>query len=165
MSDYRAEVVWERGDDDFLSGHYSRRHLMRFDGGAEVAGSASPQVVPVPLSDAAAVDPEEAFVAALASCHMLFFLSIAANRKFCVERYRDAAVGTMATNADGKLAMTEVTLRPVVEFSGERLPTQQELDRMHHRSHELCYIANSVRSEVRCVSQTLGAGDAAAEPR
>ncbi len=162
MSDYCAEIVWERGDDDFLSGRYSRRHLMRFDGGAEVAGSSSPHVVPVPLSDAGAVDPEEAFVAALASCHMLFFLSIATNRKFCVERYRDAAVGTMAKNADGKLAMTEVTLRPVIEFSGERLPTQQELDGMHHRSHELCYIANSVRSEVRCFSQTLSPRDSAA---
>ena len=155
MSEYRAEVIWERGDQDFLSNRYSRRHLLRFDGGAEVAGSSSPQVVPLPMSDAAAVDPEEAFVASLSSCHMLFFLSIAANRKFCVERYRDAAVGTMAKNAESKLAMTKVTLRPVVEFSAERRPTQQELDAMHHGAHEQCYIANSVRTEVRCESQAM----------
>ena len=155
MSEYSAEVLWERGDQDFLSGRYSRRHLLRFDGGAEVAASSSPHVVPLPMSDASAVDPEEAFVAALASCHMLFFLSIAASRKFTVERYRDAAVGTMAKNAEGRQAMTEVTLRPVVDFSGERMPTQQELDLMHHRSHELCYIANSVRTEVRCESQRI----------
>ena len=155
MSEYRAEVIWERGDQDFLSNRYSRRHLLRFDGGAEVAGSSSPQVVPAPGSDPACVDPEEAFVAALSSCHMLFFLSIAANRKFCVERYRDAAVGTMAKNAESKLAMTKVTLRPVVEFSAERRPTQQELDAMHHGAHEQCYIANSVRTEVRCESQAM----------
>ena len=155
MSEYRAEVIWERGDQDFLSNRYSRRHLLRFDGGAEVTGSSSPQVVPLPMSDASAVDPEEAFVASLSSCHMLFFLSISANRKFCVDRYRDAAVGTMAKNADGKLAMTEVSLRPVVDFSGDRRPTQQELDAMHHRAHEQCFIANSVKSEVRCQSQVL----------
>ena len=156
MSEYCAEVVWERrGDEDFLAGRYSRRHLLRFDGGAEVAGSASPHVVPVPYSDASAVDPEEAFVASLASCHMLFFLWIAVGRKYCVERYRDAAVGTMAMNAQGRLAMTEVTLRPVVEFSGDRLPTQDELDAMHHSAHEQCFIANSVKTEVRCIPQTL----------
>jgi organic hydroperoxide reductase OsmC/OhrA len=155
MSEYTAEVIWVRGEQDFLSGRYSRRHLLRFDGGAEVAGSSSPHVVPLPLSDAAAVDPEEAFVAALASCHMLFFLSIAASRRFCVERYRDGAVGTLAKNVDGRLAMTEVLLRPEVEFSGPRMPTQQELDDMHHRSHEQCFIANSVKTEVRVLSQRL----------
>ena len=155
MSEYSAEVLWERGDQDFLSGRYSRRHLLRFDGGAEVAASSSPHVVPLPMSDASAVDPEEAFVAALASCHMLFFLSIAANRKVDVARYRDTAIGVMGKNAEGREAMIEVTLRPVVDFSGARLPTQQELDRMHHRAHELCYIANSVRTEVRCESQRM----------
>lgn len=155
MSEYSAEVIWERGDQDFLAGRYSRRHLLRFDGGAEVAGSSSPHVVPLPMSDASAVDPEEAFVASLSSCHMLFFLAIAANRKFCVDRYRDAAVGTMAKNAEGRLAMSEVTLRPVVGFSGEHLPTQQEYEAMHHRAHEQCYIANSVRTDVRVELQPL----------
>ncbi|HEX7440957.1 MAG TPA: OsmC family protein [Caldimonas sp.] len=157
MSEYSAEVIWVRGAQDFLSGRYSRRHLLRFDGGAEVAGSSSPHVVPLPLSDASAVDPEEAFVAALASCHMLFFLSIAASRKFCVERYRDGAVGTLAKDADGKLAMTEVVLRPQVEFSGLPMPTptQRELDAMHHSAHEQCFIANSVKTVVRVLSQSL----------
>jgi organic hydroperoxide reductase OsmC/OhrA len=155
MSEYHAEVIWEGAGQDFLSGRYSRRHLLRFDGGAEVSASASPHVVALPMADPAAVDPEEAFVAALASCHMLFFLSIAAHGRFCVERYRDAAVGTMAMNADGRVVMTEVVLRPVVDFSGERRPTQPELDAMHHRAHEECYIANSVKSEVRVEPQRL----------
>jgi organic hydroperoxide reductase OsmC/OhrA len=155
MSEYHAEVVWERGAQDFLSGRYSRQHVMRFDGGTDVPASASPHVVPVPFSDPAAVDPEEAFVAALASGHMLFFLGIAAHRKFQVDRYRDAAVGTLAKNAEGLMAMTDVVLRPVVEFSGARRPTQEELESIHHRAHEQCYIANSVKSAVRVEVQRL----------
>jgi organic hydroperoxide reductase OsmC/OhrA len=155
MSDYSAEVIWERNGQDFLGGGYSRRHRLRFDGGAEVAGSSSPHVVPEPMSDATAVDPEEAFVAALSSCHMLFFLAIAAARGWVVDRYQDAASGTMAANAEGRQAMTEVTLRPVVEFSAAKKPTQAELEAMHHRAHERCYIANSVRTEVRCLAQTM----------
>ena len=145
---YGAEVVWERNGQDFLSNRYSRRHLLRFDGGAEVAGSSSPHSVPLPMSDANAVDPEEAFVAALASCHMLWFLAIAAKRRFIVDRYTDAAVGVMARNAEGRMAMTRVTLRPHVVFSDERQPTSDELDALHHKAHEECYIANSVKSEV-----------------
>jgi len=150
MAQYSAEILWQRGEQDFLGNRYSRRHLLRFDGGAEVAGSSSPHVVPVPLSDAAAVDPEEAFVASLASCHMLWFLSIAAKRKFCVDRYADAAVGVMARNAEGKMAMTVVTLRPEVRFSGEPLPTREQLEQLHHEAHAECFIANSVKTEVRC---------------
>ena len=151
MSEYSAEVLWVRGEQDFVSGRYSRRHLLRFDGGTEVPGSSSPHIVPLPYSDGAAVDPEEAFVASLASCHMLFFLSIAASRMFCVDRYCDAASGTLAKDADGRLAMTRVTLRPQVEFSGASRPTRREIDAMHHRAHEQCFIANSVRTEVRVV--------------
>ena len=150
MAEYTAEILWERGEQDFLGNRYSRRHLMRFDGGAEVAGSSSPHVIPVPMSDAAAVDPEEAFVASLSSCHMLWFLGIAAKRKFCVDRYADAAVGVMAKNAEGKTAMTVVTLRPEVVFSGERLPTREQIDQLHHEAHEECFIASSVKTEVRC---------------
>lgn len=150
MAQYSAEILWQRGEQDFLGNRYSRRHLLRFDGGAEVAGSSSPHVVPVPMSDAAAVDPEEAFVASLSSCHMLWFLSIAAKRKFCVDRYADAAVGVMAKNAEGKTAMTVVTLRPEVQFSGERLPTREQIEQLHHEAHEECFIANSVKTEVRC---------------
>ena len=150
MSAYTATVTWERGDQSFLDRRYSRRHLMRFDGGAVVPGSSSPHLVPVPGSDPAAVDPEEAFVASLSSCHMLWFLDIASRRKFRVERYTDEAVGVMAKNAEGKLAMTQVTLRPKVEFSGELTPTREEIEAMHRKAHEECFIANSVKSEVRC---------------
>ena len=150
MSIYTAEVLWERNNGDFLGKRYSRKHLLRFDGGLEVPGSSSPHGVPVPMSDASALDPEEAFVASLSSCHMLWFLSIAAKRKFCVDRYFDAATGVMEKNADGKMAMTVVTLRPDVTFSGERLPARTELDQLHHEAHEACFIANSVKTDVRC---------------
>lgn len=150
MATYRAETVWERGDQDFVGKRYSRKHVLRFDGGAQLAGSSSPHVVPLPWSDASAVDPEELFVASLSSCHMLWFLSIAAQRGFCVDRYRDASQGTMARNAAGRLAMTVVTLHPEVHFSGDLQPTPVELHDMHHQAHDECFIANSVTAEVRC---------------
>ncbi len=150
MAHYTAEVLWLRNEGDFAGNRYSRRHLLRFDGGLEVPGSSSPHVVPLPMSDASALDPEEAFVSSLSSCHMLWFLSIAAKRKFCVDRYFDAAEGVMEKNAEGKMAMTLVTLRPDVEFSGEHQPTRAELDRLHHEAHDACFIANSVKTEVRC---------------
>lgn len=150
MSHYTTEVLWIRENQDFLSNRYSRKHVLRFDGGLEVPGSSSPQVVPIPMSDPSAVDPEEAFVASLASCHMLWFLSIAARQKYCADRYFDAAVGVMEKNPAGKMAITVVTLRPEVHFSGERLPTSEQIIRMHHEAHEECFIANSVKTEVRC---------------
>ena len=150
MAQYIAEVVWQRNGQDFLDNRYSRRHVLRFDGGVEVVGSSSPHVVPLPMSDAAAIDPEEAFVASLSSCHMLWFLSMAVKGRFCVDRYLDAAVGVMAKDGQGKLAMTVVTLRPAVTFSGERQPTRAQIEAMHHEAHEACYIANSVKTEVRC---------------
>ncbi len=152
MGQYGAALHWQRAADEvFSDNRYSRRHVLRFDGGAELAGSSSPQVVPLPLSDASAVDPEEMFVASLASCHMLWFLSIAARRGFRVDRYDDDAVGTMARNADGRLAMSDVTLRPHVDFIGERQPDAAELHAMHDEAHEQCFIANSVKTSVRCV--------------
>ena len=150
MSIHTAEILWQRNGGDFLSNRYSRRHLMRFDGGLEVPGSSSPHVVPEPMSDASALDPEEAFVASLSSCHMMWFLTFAGKRKLCVDRYADAAEGVMAKNADGNLAMTVVTLRPEVTFSSERWPTREELDALHHAAHKACFIANSVKTEVRC---------------
>jgi len=150
MSQYTMEVLWLRGEQDFLSRRYSRQHVLRFDGGLEVPGSSSPHVVPLPMSNAAALDPEEAFVSALSSCHMLWFLDIAARRKFCVDRYADAAVGVMEKNAAGKLAMTLVVLRPDVQFSGAQLPSALEIEQMHHHAHEECYLANSVKTEIRC---------------
>ena len=150
MAEYTAEVLWLRNGQDFIGNRYSRRHLLRFDGGIEVAGSSSPHVVPLPMSDAAAIDPEEAFVASLSSCHMLWFLSIAAKRKFCVDRYCDAAVGTMGKNAQGQWAMLVVTLRPQVAFCGEHVPTAEQIEHLHHQAHEACFIANSVKTVVRC---------------
>jgi organic hydroperoxide reductase OsmC/OhrA len=150
MSHYSAETLWERKDANFLDNRYSRRHVLRFDGGLEVPGSSSPTVVPLPMSDASALDPEEAFVSSLSSCHMLWFLTMAVKRKFCVDRYFDAATGVMEKNAEGKVAMTVVTLHPEVTFSGERLPTRTELDKMHHDAHEACFIASSVKTDVRC---------------
>jgi organic hydroperoxide reductase OsmC/OhrA len=149
MSQYGVEVLWSRNNQNFLDNRYSRKHLLKFDGGIEVAGSSSPHVIPLPYSDAAAVDPEENFVAALSSCHMLWFLAIAAKRGFVVNHYYDAAIGLMAKNAEGKLAMTVVTLKPDVRFSREKIPSHQELDQMHHEAHEECFIANSVKTDVR----------------
>lgn len=156
MATYTAQVIWSRSGQPFLDNRYSRAHILRFDGGIDLAGSSSPHVVPVPMSDPAAVDPEEAFVASLSSCHMLWFLSIAARQKFCVDRYTDAAIGVMGKNAEGKMAMLTVTLKPEVQFSGDRLPTPDDIARMHHEAHEECFIANSVKTEVRC--EPVGTG-------
>jgi len=151
MADYRADLLWTLSPgEEFAANRYSRRHSLRFDGGAELAGSSSPHVVPLPWSDVAAVDPEEMFVASLSSCHMLWFLSIAANRGFCVDRYADAAVGVMARNAQGKVAMTRVTLRPQVAFSGACLPSHDEIVELHEAAHDACFIASSVNTEVLC---------------
>lgn len=149
MSEYTATIVWQRHGATFTDNRYSRAHQWKFDGGAIVPGSSSPQVVRLPWSDASAVDPEEAFVASLSSCHMLFFLSLAATRGFVIDAYEDQAVGVMAKNQAGKQAMTVVTLRPRATFVG-RQPTREELDALHHSAHEECFIASSVKTEVRC---------------
>ena len=153
---YTAETIWRRGEvsrEDFVGRRYSRRHRLRFDGGVEVPGSSSPHVVPLPYSDAAAVDPEEAFVSALSSCHMLWFLNLAAERGFLVESYRDDAVGTLIEDESGKLWMATVTLRPDVRFGGAEPPGKIEQAELHHEAHERCFLARSVRSEVRCEPQ------------
>ena len=150
MGTYTADLEWMRGEQDFLGNRYSRRHRIRFDGGVEIPGSSSPHVVPVPQSDPSAVDPEEAFVASIASCHMLWFLSIAAVRKYRVDRYTDHAVGVMGKNAKGKEYVAQVVLHPAVAFSGDRIPTAAELAALHHRAHEECFIANSVLTEILC---------------
>lgn len=150
MATYTAEVLWSRSGERFTDGRYSRKHVLRFDGGIDVPGSASPHVVPLPYSAAEAVDPEEAFVSSLSSCHMLWFLALAAKQGFVVDGYHDVAEGVLEKNAQGKLAVSRVTLRPAVTFSGERQPTAVELDQLHHRAHDECFIANSVKTEVRC---------------
>jgi organic hydroperoxide reductase OsmC/OhrA len=157
MSEYTADVLWVRDPaQDFLANRYSRRHSIRFDGGIEFAGSSSPHSVPLPMSDESAVDPEEMFVASLASCHMLWFLALAGKRKFVVDRYADAAIGVMEKNAEGRVAVTRVTLRPDAQFSGDRLPSREEIEHLHHEAHEACYIANSVKSEVRVEPRFAG---------
>lgn len=150
MSTYHAEIHWQRGDQPFSDHRYRRHHQWRFDGGAVVAASSSPQIVPLPMSDAAAVDPEEAFVASLSSCHLLWFLDFASRAGWLVDDYRDAASGVLAKDADGRLAMTRVTLRPAVRFGGERRPDAAEIARLHHAAHQACFIANSVKTELRC---------------
>lgn len=150
MAEYKTVITWNRDGAPFIDNRYSRGHLWLFDGGVEVPASSSPHVVPLPLSVAAAVDPEEAFVASLSSCHMLWFLSIAAKRGFVVESYRDEAVGVMGKDGSGKLAMTRVTLHPEVHFSGDNWPSEQGLVTMHDDAHEQCFIARSVKTVLRC---------------
>ncbi|HEX7150902.1 MAG TPA: OsmC family protein [Thermoanaerobaculia bacterium] len=148
MADYTATVQWQRGDARFTDNRYSRLHSWEFDGGITVPASASPHVVRAPFSSAEAVDPEEAFVAALSSCHMLFFLSIAAKRGYVIDSYVDRAVGIMEKNAAGKVVMTRVTLRPEIAFSGDTLPDAAAIAAVHHEAHEECFLANSVTTEV-----------------
>lgn len=144
MSEHKINLSWTRGDVPFEYQKYSRDHTWKFDGGHEMQASAAPAY----LGNLKNVDPEEAFVAALSSCHMLTFLSVACKKKFVLDEYTDEAVGHMEKNAEGKLAITRVTLKPKLKFSGEKQPTAQELDEMHHFAHDQCFIANSVKTEV-----------------
>jgi len=150
MAEHTCTVAWERGSADFLDRRYSRAHTWSFDGGAVVRGSPSPHIVPPPGSDPAAVDPEEAFVASLSSCHMLWFLDLAARRGYRIDRYVDHAVGTMGRNAAGKLAMTRVVLRPAVTFGPGPQPDAGSFNALHHEAHAQCFIANSVTTDVVC---------------
>lgn len=149
MAEYFADIRWQREPTEaFTDQRYHRHHEWHFDENVVVPASSSPHIVPLPYSLAAAVDPEEAFVASLASCHMLFFLSIAASAGFVVEHYRDLAVGRMAKNEAGAWWMSEVILKPEVRFDGAA-PTAEQTADFHRRAHQQCFIANSVRSEVR----------------
>jgi organic hydroperoxide reductase OsmC/OhrA len=149
MSTYTATIRWRRsGDGDFTRGQYSRAHEWAFDGGHVMKASASPHVVPQPWSDLNAVDPEEAFVASLSSCHMLFFVDFARRAGFVVDAYVDEAEGVLEKNADGKMAMTRVTLRPRATWGGDA-PDEAAIADLHHRAHDACFIANSVTTEVK----------------
>jgi organic hydroperoxide reductase OsmC/OhrA len=162
MSEHIATVCWENRQEVFTDNHYSREHTWSFDGGIEVLASASPHVVPVPYANPAHVDPEEAFVAALSSCHMLFFLAIAAKKQFIVERYQDRAIGIMAKNDAGKLAMTAIHLYPDITFRGdslrdgqaERSPTAAQIAAMHEQAHHQCFLANSVKASITIHSES-----------
>ena len=150
-------VRWARGENEaFTDNKYSRKHSWIFDGGAEVPASASPHVVPVPYACESAVDPEEAFIASLSSCHMLWFLSLAAMKGLIVESYEDEAEGMLDKDGDGKLAMTQVTLRPRVEFIGDKQPTDEEIGELHEAAHEKCFIANSVKTVMIVEPQQQG---------
>ena len=148
MSTYTATIHWSRtGDGDFLKGQYSRAHEWAFAGGVTLPASASPHIGPAPWSDPAAVDPEEAFIASLSSCHMLFFVDFARRAGLVIDDYVDEAEGVLEKRADGKMAMTRVTLRPRVTWGGTA-PDAIALADLHHRAHEACFIANSVTTEV-----------------
>jgi len=145
---YRASLSWTRNGATFTDQRYSRAHSWNFDGGITVPASSSPLSVKLPYSVAEAVDPEEALVAALASCHLLTFLYVAAKQGYVVDSYADEAVGEMTKNEHGKLWVSKVTLKPAIAFSGAKHPTQEQFDTLHHLAHEECFIANSVKSEV-----------------
>jgi organic hydroperoxide reductase OsmC/OhrA len=149
MASYQATVEWSRQGANFLDNKYSREHTWQFDGGVTVAGSSSAHVVPVPYSNPSAVDPEEALIVALASCHMLSFLYVAGKAGFVVDAYRDEATGKMTKNEAGKFWISEATLHPKIEFSGEKKPSADEVQALHHQAHEECFIANSVKTDVR----------------
>lgn len=148
MSTYTATLTWKRGDQPFADGKYSRGHDIAFDAGFSIAGSSSPHVVRPPLSRVDAADPEELMVAALSSCHMLFFLDFARRGGFVIDSYIDQPEGVLAKTADGKMAMTKITLKPKVEWSGDKRPSAADIHDLHHRSHENCFIANSFNGEV-----------------
>ena len=147
MAAYTATLTWLRGDEPFSDGKYSRAHEIAFDGGVTMPASSSPHVVRVPLSREDAVDPEEMFVASLASCHMLFFLDFARRGGFVVDAYVDGAEGVMGKDDRGRMAMTQVKLNPQVAWSG-KAPTLEEIRELHHKAHEACFIANSFRGDV-----------------
>jgi organic hydroperoxide reductase OsmC/OhrA len=155
MSSHTATLLWTRDDAVFSDGKYSRAHEISFDGGITVVGSASPSVVRLPLSREDAVDPEEMFVAALASCHMLFFLDFARRSGYVVDAYQDKAEGVLGKDERGRTAVTQVRLNPVVIWGGDKEPAPEEVRELHHKSHEACFIANSYRGDV-----AIGGGEA-----
>jgi organic hydroperoxide reductase OsmC/OhrA len=149
MSEHKATVSWKVSGEEFLRGKFSRAHTWSFDGGLTVPASASPAVVPAPYSDAKAIDPEEAFVASLSSCHMLTFVFLAYRKGFAISAYEDQAVGTLAKNAEGAMWISQVVLHPQITYSGDKRPTAEEEAALHHDAHRQCFISNSVKTEVR----------------
>lgn len=148
MSEHKATIKWTFAGGDFLKGRYSREHTWAFDGGVVVPASPSPAVVPKPYSNEANVDPEEAFVASISSCHMLTFLYLASKAGFAIASYEDEAVGTITKNERGIPWVSAVVLGPQVVYGGDKRPTAAEEDALHHASHEQCFIANSVKTEI-----------------
>ena len=150
MSEHHASICWNRQSESFDYSEYNRNHSWIFPNGSEIPASATTQF----LGDPGRVDPEEAFVAAISSCHMLTFLAICARKRITVNSYRDDAVGYMKENGHGKLSITRVTLNPHIAFDGDP-PDPDQMERLHHLSHEACFIANSVNTEIRVINQYL----------
>ncbi len=148
MSEHKATVSWALQDGEFLKGRYSREHTWTFDGGVTVPASPSPSAVPAPYSNPAHVDPEGAYVASISSCHMLTYLFVASRQGFLVERYEDEAVGVMRKNERGAIWVSAVTLNPRIVYGGEKRPSADDEERLHHLAHEQCFIANSVKTEI-----------------
>jgi organic hydroperoxide reductase OsmC/OhrA len=154
MEQHHARISWQAdaSPENMRAGHYSRKHRWTFDGGLEVAASSSPSVVPLPYSDPAAVDPEEAFVAAIASCHMLTFVHEARRQGFALVSYEDDALGEMGRNEHGVPIVSHVRLAPRIVFSEDKQPTPEALARLHHLAHEHCFIAQSVKTVIEVVA-------------
>jgi organic hydroperoxide reductase OsmC/OhrA len=148
MSEYKATIRWARSGPDFLKGKYSREHTWTFDGGLTVPASSSPAVVPAPWSNPAGVDPEEAFVAAISSCHCLTFIWLASKAGFQIDSYEDTAVGIMTNNKQGVPWVSRVTLHPKIVYGAGKEPSAAELEHLHHEAHAQCFIANSVKTEI-----------------
>jgi len=148
MSEHKALIRWNRTSPDFLKGKYSREHTWTFDGGVTVPASPSPSVVPAPYSNPAHVDPEEAYVASISSCHMLTFLHLASKAGFQVDSYEDEAVGVMTKNEKGVPWVSTVTLHPKISYGGDKVPTPADEEQLHHLAHEQCFIANSIKTAV-----------------
>jgi organic hydroperoxide reductase OsmC/OhrA len=148
MSEHKASIRWSHSRGDFLKGTYSREHTWSFDGGVTVPASPSPSAVPKPYSNEANVDPEEAFVAAISSCHMLTYLYVASRARFEVASYDDDAIGTMTKNERGSSWVSSVVLRPRIVYAGDKRPSPEDEERLHHAAHEQCFIANSVKTDI-----------------
>ena len=148
MSQYKATIKWQRTSPDFLKGRYSREHTWTFDGGLTVPASSSPSVVPPPYSNTANVDPEEAFIASISSCHMLTYLFLAQKQGFQIDAYEDEVIGVVSKNEKGSFWVSAVTLNPKITYGGEKLPVPEDEEKLHHQAHEQCFIANSVKTEV-----------------
>ena len=146
--EHKATIAWRFSGLDFVKGNYSREHTWSFDGGIVVPASPSPSIVPLPWSNEANVDPEEAFVAAISSCHMLTFLWLASRESFQVNSYKDAAVGALTKNELGVYWVSTVTLRPEIVWTGDKIPTTADLNQLHQRAHKECFIANSVKTQI-----------------
>jgi organic hydroperoxide reductase OsmC/OhrA len=151
MSEHKATIRWTRAGDEFLKGKFSRAHTWSFDGGLTVPASASPAAVPVPYSTPANIDPEEAFVAAISSCHMMTYLWVAYRNGFIIDSYEDDAVGVLTKNEKGIPWVSLVTLHPKIAYSGDKTPSAEDIERFHHLAHDNCFISNSVKTEVKVV--------------